>query len=77
MTVNKRILKYLGEQKYYNGFISEKDLGDHVEMTFLTSSTEGFARWYLMLGDEADIITPQSVKARVKEIASLILKKVK
>lgn len=77
MTVNKHILKYLGEQKYYNGFVSEKDLGDKTEMTFLSSSLEGFARWYLMLGDGADIISPQSVKTRVKEIATIILKKVK
>lgn len=75
--VNKHIVKYFGEQKYYNGFVSEKDLGDHVEMTFLTSSPEGFARWYLMFGDDAEIITPQSIKTRVKEIATSILKKVK
>jgi predicted DNA-binding transcriptional regulator YafY len=77
MNVNKRIIKYFGEQKYYNGFVSEKDLGDQVEMTFLAASPEGFARWYLMFGDDASIISPQSIKTRVKEIATAILKKVK
>ena len=75
--VNKSIIKYLGEQKYYNGFISEKEIKGNIEMTFLTASLEGFARWYLMMGDNADIITPQSLKERVAEIAHVILKKVK
>jgi len=77
MQVNKHIIKYFGEQKYYNGFVSEKELEHTVEMTFLTSSTEGFARWYMMFGDDAEIISPQSIKTRVKEIAGALLKKVK
>lgn len=75
--VNKSIIKYLGEQKYYNGFVSEKEIKGNIEMTFLTASLEGFARWYLMFGDNADIISPQSLKDRAAEIASVILKKVK
>lgn len=76
MEINKSILKYLGDQKYYNGFVSEKEKGDRLEMTFLTSSLEGFARWYIMFGDHgAEIISPASIKKRVSEIATGILKK--
>ena len=78
MVIDKSIVKYLGDQKYYNGFVSEKETGNSIEMTFLTSSPEGFARWYMMFGDEgAAIISPPAIKKRVKEIANAILKKLK
>ncbi|MGZ4048148.1 MAG: helix-turn-helix transcriptional regulator, partial [Bacteroidia bacterium] len=77
MQVEKGILKHFGEQKFYNGFVSEKELGNKIEMTFLTSSLEGFARWYMMFGDMAEIISPQIVKTRIKKIGSEIIKKVK
>jgi len=77
MQINKDVVKYLGDQKFYNGFVSQKILKDKIEMTFLTSSIEGFARWYMMFGDRAEIISPNEVKARVKQITAVISKKVK
>jgi predicted DNA-binding transcriptional regulator YafY len=74
MRVDTSSLKYFGEQKFYNGFISEKITGDSTEMTFLTSSLEGFARWYMMFGDHAEIITPKALKDRVKQILAAIKK---
>lgn len=70
-------LKYFGEQKFYNGFVSEEVVKDKTEMTFLTSSVEGFARWYMMYGDCAKIISPASLKKRVKEISTALLKNLK
>lgn len=75
MSVDKEIIKYFGDQKYYNGFVSEKDLGDKVEMTFLTSSLEGFSRWYMMFGDRAEIITPSALKKTIGHILEKISKK--
>ena len=72
MKAPNRILRYFGDQKYYNGFVSQKELKDHVEMTFLTESIEGFARWYMMFGDVAEIVSPEHLKKRVKEIACKI-----
>jgi predicted DNA-binding transcriptional regulator YafY len=77
MQINKDVVKYLGDQKFYNGFVSQKVLKDKIEMTFLTSSIEGFARWYMMFGDCAEIINPSEVKERVKQITSVISKKMK
>jgi predicted DNA-binding transcriptional regulator YafY len=77
MRVNKDAVKYFGDQKFYNGFVSQKTLKDKVEMIFLTSSIEGFARWYMMFGDQAEIISPKEVNARVKQIAGVISKKIK
>jgi predicted DNA-binding transcriptional regulator YafY len=61
---------FLESQKYYNGFISERKVGDKIEMHFLAASIEGFARWFIMFGDKAAIIKPQELKDRVKEIAA-------
>lgn len=76
MRVNKDTMRFLGEQKYYNGYVSETDLGEHVEMTFLCSSIEGFARWYMMFGDRADILTPEILKERIRELVVAVGKKV-
>jgi predicted DNA-binding transcriptional regulator YafY len=75
MRVDKKILKHFGDQLFYNGFVSQKDLKDSVEMTFLSASLEGFARWYMMFGDYADIISPQSLKDIIKKISTTISKK--
>ncbi|MCD6069084.1 MAG: hypothetical protein K0S33_3910 [Bacteroidetes bacterium] len=74
--VENDILRHFGEQKYYNGFVSERKTGDKTEMTFLTSSLEGFARWFLLFGDNADIVSPLSLKKRIQEILSTIGKRV-
>jgi predicted DNA-binding transcriptional regulator YafY len=44
-------------------------------MTFLTCSIEGFARWYMMFGDSAEIASPDNLKKVVKQIAENIAKK--
>ncbi|WP_184548657.1 helix-turn-helix transcriptional regulator [Mucilaginibacter sp. FT3.2] len=73
--VDKEIYNYLETQKYYSGFISEKTVGNKIEMTFLTMFIEGFARWYMMFGDHAEIIKPDTLKDRVAEIITAISQK--
>jgi predicted DNA-binding transcriptional regulator YafY len=71
--VEKTVLKWLGEQKYYHGFVSQEEManGDY-ELRFLTSSLEGFARWYLLYGEQARIIQPAKlVDTARKHIAAL------
>lgn len=74
--VEQQIVKYFGEQKYYNGFVKEEEVGDCVRMTFLTCSLTGFARWFMLFGDQATIIEPLELNDQVMEIAESILKKV-
>lgn len=73
--VNKQAVPYLENQKYYSGFVSQKDLGDTIEMNFLTSSINGFAHWYLTFGTYAEIIKPARLRDKVKEAAATILEK--
>ncbi len=55
-------------QKYYYGFIAQQETGDMVEMTFLTEWLEGFARWFMMYADMAEVVTPDLVSEKVKRI---------
>jgi len=73
--VEPGIVKYLGEQKYYNGFLKEEKIDDQVRMTFLTGSLMGFSRWFMFYGDHAKIIEPLELNDMVAEIAENILKK--
>lgn len=66
---------HLGEQKYYHGFIDQVEKNGGVEITFLTLSLEGFARWFMMYADYAQIIEPEDLRQRVKTIANAILLK--
>lgn len=76
IAVNPGIVKYFGEQKYYNGFVKEETVDCTVHMTFLTSSLTGFARWFMVYGDEAEIIEPRKLKALVTGLAKKILEKI-
>ena len=74
--VEKKIHRYLDGQKFYSGFISEKEVDGKIEMMFLCDSLTHFARWYMMFGDEAEIVTPDSLKECVVKIAENIVQKV-
>lgn len=75
IAVHPDILKYFGEQKYYNGFVKEERAGNMVHMTFVTSSLTGFARWFMVYGDQAEIIEPRELKTLVNDLAKKILAK--
>src|SRR5690606_24570974 len=76
LAVEKTIANYLITQKYYYGYVSEEDKGDHVEMTFLTASLRGFAAWYLTIARRAEIISPSSLRQDVRNMISEIAKKI-
>lgn len=73
--VEQDVVKYLGEQKYYSGFVKDEDRGDIIRMTFLTSSLTGFARWFLLFGDHAVVVEPLQLKEMIADVAEKILKK--
>ncbi len=67
ISVDRDVLKYFGEQKYYNGFVSQKEVNGKMEMTFVTGSLNGFAKFFLLFGEYADIISPASLKAIIQK----------
>lgn len=67
--VDKKIAKHLDSEKKYHGFVSQKAEGNDVEMTFFSQDLENsFARWYLMFGDYAQILEPESLKTSVLQM---------
>ena len=70
--VDRRIIRYIHEQRYYYGFVSEKIVGEEVEMKFLTASLEGFARWFLMIAPNSKVIEPNSLKVLLKKLVAEI-----
>jgi predicted DNA-binding transcriptional regulator YafY len=73
--VDNKIASYINAQRYYNGFVSEKQYSSHVKMTFLTISAEGFARWFMMFGDQAEIVSPPKVRDRIAELAEAMVRR--
>ncbi|EOZ98397.1 transcriptional regulator, putative [Indibacter alkaliphilus LW1] len=67
--------KYLRVQKYNMGLVMESRHKDHVEMKFMTSSSEGFVRWLLQMGDSVKLIAPESAKEMMREIVNGIRRK--
>jgi predicted DNA-binding transcriptional regulator YafY len=65
--VEKTVMKWLGEQKYYHGFLSQEETPGGIELRFLTASLSGFARWFMLFGEMADIIDPPELKQLVRQ----------
>ncbi|MBC9796853.1 helix-turn-helix transcriptional regulator [Sinomicrobium weinanense] len=75
--VEKSIIMYLQERKYYFGFVSETEKDNMIEMTFLTASLEnGFVRWYLTFADYAEIVEPVSLKKKIRDIVEKISERI-
>ncbi|RZK50420.1 MAG: YafY family transcriptional regulator [Pedobacter sp.] len=75
--VDKKIARHLDYEKKFHGFVSQKVMGDQVEMTFFNADPHyGFARWYLMYGDYAEIVEPETLKFQVLELMDKIKTKI-
>jgi len=72
--IDKQVARYLRSGRKYYGFLSEEPCGNQVEMRFrVPESSDAFPRWYLMFGDRAEILEPESMKERVRALAAQTL----
>ncbi|GAB2770587.1 hypothetical protein GCM10027275_11580 [Rhabdobacter roseus] len=71
--VEPELARYIQNQKYYYGFVSEQTIGPWMEMTFLSDSLPAFARWYLMFADRSRIVSPEALRGHVKGVLSAAL----
>lgn len=69
---DKKVVSYLQEQKYLNGFVSEEDLGNSVSMKFLTSSLPYFGRWLLMYTNSVKVASPEALHLIMKELCETL-----
>lgn len=68
--IDKKIARHIHHGRKYYGYVSEVEYDNKIEMTFeICESDTGFARWYLMFGDQAEILEPQSLKEHVRDLA--------
>lgn len=71
LEIDKEVAKYLEWSRVYHGFVSEVVKESTVEMTFeLSDFNQGFARWYLLFADSAQILEPKELIIRVRELLS-------
>jgi len=70
---DKKVVKYLREEKYLNGFVSEEDLGDTMRMKFMTSSVHYFGHWLLTYADCAMVESPSALKTLMKELSERLM----
>jgi len=66
--------RYVQEQKYMNGFVSEEDLGNVIRMKFMTSSMSYFGRWLLMYTSHVRIESPDSLRLLMQELGEKLYK---
>lgn len=63
-------VRYIGDSHKYYGLVRQNTDGPECIMEFLTCpSMEGLARWYLMFGDCARVLEPESFKQKILELA--------
>lgn len=74
--VSKKIVNYLRYEQKYHGYVSEIEVDDQIEMTFMSRDIqEGFPRWFLMFGDYATILEPEKLKIRTLELVESYIKR--
>jgi predicted DNA-binding transcriptional regulator YafY len=66
---DREAAKYVEEQKYLNGFVSEDILDDCVRMKFLVSNLSYFGRWLLTYTNRVQIESPPELRTTMKAFA--------
>lgn len=71
IAVEKGVMNYIRDSKKYYGFVNETETEKEIVMEFQVAGTiDGLARWYLMFGDNARVVAPNSFKEKIKELTT-------
>lgn len=69
LLVDRIVANYLQYDRHNYGFVSQKEQGAKIELTFMIPENDGgFIRWFLMYADYAEILEPDELRERVKNI---------
>lgn len=63
-------VRFAESRKYYFGFVEQTIENNVTYMRFQYSSIEVMARWLMQFGDQATVIAPDSLKNRIKTLAT-------
>jgi predicted DNA-binding transcriptional regulator YafY len=69
---DREVARFLQEQKYLNGFVSEEVVDTVVRMKFLTSNMYHFGRWLLSFTNRVQVESPAALRTTMKELAEKI-----
>ena len=67
------VARYINEQKYYMGYVESTKTLEYVEMKFMAGDISSFAHWLLSFSDQAKVVTPESLKEKVIQLAEKTL----
>lgn len=65
---DKNVARIIGDQRYYYGFIAEKNVEDGVEMTFMVGECNYFARWLLMFTDSVRVLNSERLESQMQQL---------
>lgn len=68
-----KIARFIQDQKHFFGFVKEKTFEGMVEMEFLTASYDHLARWLLSFSDGVTIVSPEPLKAIIRQHARRLI----
>jgi len=75
LLVDKKIMGHLVNSKRYYGLTEEKSTEKGCELTFEANwIDEGFPRWLITFADYAEILEPESLKIKMKDLISKVSK---
>ncbi len=70
----KDFVKYIDDVKFQFGWVDQTEKDDKIEMKFAVMSHEIIARWLLMSGKHFEVVSPDSLKIRVRELVQELQK---
>jgi len=75
INVDLESARYLSVQKFYYGFVKEEKIDDCMQMTFLSPRNDLFERWFISFADRAEIVSPDSLRHKLKAMVKKISQK--
>ena len=67
--IEAQVARFISNQKFYQGFVSEEERDGVVYMKFLVPNLEYFSRWLVSWGDSVIMVEPASLRALMIERA--------
>jgi len=63
------LISEISSQKYYYGFLSEKEGMNFTEITFATNSLDYIAKWLISFRDKIEVVSPVALKKKLEVYA--------
>jgi predicted DNA-binding transcriptional regulator YafY len=72
--VKARTARFMSDQKYDFGYMSEEPNGEWIKMTFSTPSYNYFCRWLLSYTDSIRLVAPEALTQTMSDLVDQVVK---